>query len=743
MRYVRYALFGVGGLFAALVAIVTVVALTFDPNRLKPEIVALVKEQKQRTLTIDGDIKLSVFPGIGASIGKLTLSEHQSDKVFLSLDQARVSMQLWPLLKQRYIIDGIEAEGVSATIRRNADGSLSIDDLLKQEEKKSPLELEIDHIRLARSNLSFDDRQQQRMTALKAIELKTGAVNQKRVDKLDLAAELDNSKPAVKGKLTLQGSVEMDADQQRYGLAGLKIGLQGDVDKLKALLLTLEGNARLDLKAARYDVDGLALSLESLLERDKLVAKLGAPKLALTKQSVSGDAVDLDVSLKGDKRNVDAQLKLGGLAGNAEHVTAKAVALAVDAKQGSDTVKLKLASPVDLAVQGLRMQLPQLKLTADVESGKLKSHQLTLALAGSAEASANSAKLVLAGKLDASNIKASAAIDSFAKPFYRFNLNLDQLDLNRYLADTPAAAETSSGTAPAANWDLSGLKSLNADGHASIGSIRFKDFTFTDFALELKAGNGQIQLSPLTLKLFDGQLQGSAVATTTASPRFTLNPRLTGVNIGSLVKTLAKNDRLEGRGNVQGELSTQGGNPDQALRNLSGRLATQLQDGALKGINIGATLRQAKATMAQLQGQQVKQASASEKTDFTELSASFNIRNGVAHNDDLNAKSPLLRLAGSGDINLPDKTLDYLLKASVVGTSVGQSGRELDQLKGVTVPVRVKGSLLAPSYALDFNNLVADTAKAKLNEQLDKQKQDLQKKAGDALTDQLQKLFKK
>lgn len=740
MRYLRYALLGVGGLLAALIAIV---ALTFDPNRLKPEIVALVKEQKQRTLTIDGDIKLSLFPNIGASIGKLTLSEHQSDQVFLSLDQARVSMQLWPLLKQRYIIDGIEAEGVTATIRRNTDGSLNIDDLLKKEEKKSPLELEIDHIRLARSNLSFDDRQQQRVTSLKSIELKTGAVNQKRIDKLDLAAELDNSKPAVKAKLTLQGSVEMDADQQQYGLAGLKVGLQGDVDKLKALLLTLEGNARLDLKAARYDVDGLALSLESQLERDKLVVKLGAPKLALSKQSMQGDAVDLNVSFKGDKRDVAAELKLSGLAGSSERVTAQAMALAVDAKEGADSVKLKLASPVDLTIQGLHVLLPQLKLSADVASSKLKSQQLGVTLAGSAEASANSAKLVLAGRLDTSNIKASAAIDSFAKPFYRFNVSLDQLDLNRYLADAPAAPEAAPGSASAAGWDLSGLKSLNAEGHASIGSIRFKDFTLTDFALELKAGNGQIQLSPLTLKLFDGQLQGSATASTTTQPRFTLSPRLTGVNIGSLIKTLARNDRLEGRGNVQGELSTQGGNPDQALRNLNGRLAAQLQDGALKGINIGATLRQAKATMAQLQGQQVKQASASEKTDFTELSASFNIRNGVAHNEDLNAKSPLLRLAGNGDINLPDKTLDYLLKASVVGTAVGQSGRELEQLKGVTVPVRVKGSLLAPSYALDFNNLVADTARAKLNEQLDRQKQDLQKKAGDALTDQLQKLFKK
>ena len=52
-----------------------------------------------------------------------------------------------------------------------------------------------------------------------------------------------------------------------------------------------------------------------------------------------------------------------------------------------------------------------------------------------------------------------------------------------------------------------------------------------------------------------------------------------------------------------------------------------------------------------------------QKTDFSELSASFTIKNGVAHNEDLDAKSPLLRLGGAGDINIAASSLDYLAKA--------------------------------------------------------------------------------
>ena len=40
-------------------------------------------------------------------------------------------------------------------------------------------------------------------------------------------------------------------------------------------------------------------------------------------------------------------------------------------------------------------------------------------------------------------------------------------------------------------------------------------------------------------------------------------------------------------------------------------------------------------------------ASQTEKTDFSELSASFQIADGVARNRDLELKSPLLRLTGA------------------------------------------------------------------------------------------------
>ncbi len=110
---------------------------------------------------------------------------------------------------------------------------------------------------------------------------------------------------------------------------------------------------------------------------------------------------------------------------------------------------------------------------------------------------------------------------------------------------------------------------------------------------------------------------------------------------------------------------------------------------------------------------------AGEKTDFSELTASFDIKNGIAHNGDFLAKSPFLRLTGEGDINLPDSSLNYLAKAAVVASSAGQGGKEMADLKGLTIPVRASGPFTALKYKLEYGSIVSDTAKQKLEEKKD------------------------
>ena len=190
------------------------------------------------------------------------------------------------------------------------------------------------------------------------------------------------------------------------------------------------------------------------------------------------------------------------------------------------------------------------------------------------------------------------------------------------------------------------------------------------------------------------------------------------MNVGPFLKDLADNDMLEGKGNVILDVTTQGNTVSALKKALNGSADVKLADGAVKGIDIAGSIRNAKAKLGALRGEQTQAADKSQKTDFSELTATFKINNGVARNNDLSLKSPLLRVGGEGEINIGADSLNYLVKASIVGTSKGQGGRDTEDLRGVTVPVRVSGPLAAPSYKLDFGSTAKDTAKQAITDQL-------------------------
>jgi AsmA protein len=152
---------------------------------------------------------------------------------------------------------------------------------------------------------------------------------------------------------------------------------------------------------------------------------------------------------------------------------------------------------------------------------------------------------------------------------------------------------------------------------------------------------------------------------------------------------------------------------------LAGTASLSLKDGAVKGINLAQTMRDLKGKLDVLKGKPeaaTQKARAGEKTDFSELSASLKIANGVARNDDLALKSPFLRLAGAGDIDIGAGRMDYLAKVTLVSTSTGQGGKDADKVKGFTVPLRITGPFDALSYTPELGDLAAEMAKSKLEE---------------------------
>ncbi|HEU4645237.1 MAG TPA: AsmA-like C-terminal region-containing protein, partial [Burkholderiales bacterium] len=141
------------------------------------------------------------------------------------------------------------------------------------------------------------------------------------------------------------------------------------------------------------------------------------------------------------------------------------------------------------------------------------------------------------------------------------------------------------------------------------------------------------------------------------------------------------------------------------------------KDGALKGINLTEVLRKTRAAFGSKSAQQAS-ADPAQRTDFSAMSASFAINNGVARNDDLEVRAPVLRVGGAGDIDIGNSQLNYVAKASVVATSKGQGGADLEHLSGLTIPVKLTGPFDAPKYEIDYRSIAGDAAKAKVKEKV-------------------------
>ena len=84
MKFLKWVLIAAGTAVLLFAGALAFIAATFDPNQYKGQVAGLVREKTQRTLTIEGDIRLMLFPKLGVHLGKIRLSEFNSEKDFSS-----------------------------------------------------------------------------------------------------------------------------------------------------------------------------------------------------------------------------------------------------------------------------------------------------------------------------------------------------------------------------------------------------------------------------------------------------------------------------------------------------------------------------------------------------------------------------------------------------------------------------------------------------------------------------------
>ena len=595
-----------------------------------------------------------------------------------------------------------------------------------------------------------------------------------RVTPITLKAALQLSRPqAAALQLDGSGNLSLDLRKSAISMGGLALAIDGDVGAIKGLAMTLEadgawdgravqagplklavrtatladtqlGSSTLDIERVllspetqRIELQTLKLALAGRQGPSPFALALEWPKLLIDGRQIGGSALSGRFEFSGEN-NLKAAFQSAAPSGHFDALKLPGLNLSVDAAQGERKVAGRLAGELQITTGGKAPAgavFENLVLTASLADPGLAPLKLALkgrlhldtAAGRDGGKPGKAAGWDLQGSLNDNRFESSGtAALSGTVPRVTATGRFDSLDLNtltgpekRAAAATvpPTAAAPAAAAAPAETAvDLAALKRIDGRLNLSAGALKFRQYQVADARLDAALDRGRLTVSTLTGRAWGGSLRASGSAEAD-SRHIAVDLTADEVDIAALLKNVADKDLLAGTGRVTADLRT-GGNTVGALRSaLAGTARLSVRDGAVKGFNLAQSLRQAKALLSGRQDTGAR-ASASEKTDFSALDVSATLDGGVARSDDLELKSPFLRVGGDGQFDIGKGRIDYTARATVIGSARGQGGADLDALKGVTVPVLLTGPFDAIEWRILWSKVAAKAVEARIKETL-------------------------
>ncbi|MDZ7833863.1 MAG: AsmA family protein [Desulfobacterales bacterium] len=317
-------------------------------------------------------------------------------------------------------------------------------------------------------------------------------------------------------------------------------------------------------------------------------------------------------------------------------------------------------------------------------------------------------------------------VKDMQKPWIEFDIEIDRLNLDRYLPETPSKQKRRTGGKPAkAPVDYAFLQEPRISGHCAVKRLKVGGASIDQIDIVLKAQNGNYRLDPVQAALYSGSMEGSI--------RLEVNPQSLSVKTdisaeqieaGRLLADTADKAFLEGLLQADMAITASGPSANQFRQTLSGNGTIRVYDGAIQGLDLVKIIRQIQTVI----GQQVLPADGGAQTDFLELVVPFSIRNGKLSTTSASLVSPLLRVSASGTADLVSQSLDFRIQPKIVATLKGQS--ETRKHAGVKVPIKVSGTFSQPKVQPDYSGVKSIVEEAvKKPGKTDKKLEDLKEQA--------------
>ncbi|MDD1826387.1 AsmA family protein [Photobacterium sp. ZSDE20] len=686
--------------FVVIAAILALVLLV-NPNQFKPLIVEQAQKHTGLELVIEGDISWQFFPSIGFELGQTELRNPEgfTQPNLFKVDTVGVDVSVTPLFSNQLEIGNITLDGAEFYLETLKDGRKNIDALTQASAPQEP-------------ETAAADTNPESAPALEeqsATEASGWTINLAGVTVSNALFEMDDKQA---GSFTKLYDVSLNLSEfavDTWTTATFAASGENNQQKFSA-------NGSAEFKLA----EGFA---SYALRNIDLNAKFNDPATSIDSAKIGLDTFEFDkvnqltYAVVGKAAGLDLDLKGGG-------------ELTVDSAISKVTLN-KLTLDSTFKGDTLPQSPMKVDMLSDLSFDLTKSH-LSFVLE---KLQANS--IALDGKAD---------VTLSEIPKVRFSLHSPNIDLDEFLGlgnttETASTAPSESAGGSTSNSgssvpakevepDLSALKTLDVKGDITIDKFKASNAKMQNVKTAFSVNRGIAELTSFTSNLYQGSISATAKLDARKTPAtYTAKKKIKGVKVQPLLVDVAENDMLEGTGNIDVNVKGKSLTPTGIKKNLVGTIAINFEDGAVNGINVAQLIRE---NYAKIKGEKVESTNEAQKTDFSAMKATLKVDKGWVSTNDLSAQSPLLRVTGQGKANFINETVDFLVRTSIVGSLEGQGGKSIDDLKDVTIPIKITGKWAEPKFALVFD----DVLKQKAQKEIDRGLEKLDEKYGDKIKDE-------
>jgi AsmA protein len=294
----------------------------------------------------------------------------------------------------------------------------------------------------------------------------------------------------------------------------------------------------------------------------------------------------------------------------------------------------------------------------------------------------------------------------------------DSMDLDRYMAP---AVETEGAAQDEVPVEIPAelIRSLNVRGNLTLEEAGMSGMTFEQVELGINAANGRLRMHPITAQFFDGTYDGDVNINASGDvPVLSVNENVRDVNVGSLAKAMFEQEDVTGTINGSFQLSGSGADFAVIQRNLAGNMSFELLDGAWEGTDVWYELRRARAL---LKKEPEPEPQLPARTEFSSVTLTGPVTDGVFKNDDLMAELPFMQLTGKGTVDFAEAEIDYRLSARILKKPEFLQDATEDELEDFTeavIPLRITGPLAEPSIKPDVEAMLKKEAEKQLKDAL-------------------------